>query len=90
VTSLGLIQQGSKMQAGIENQHLIATTVGIVMAKSHYFQDIAFESLRGLARNQRRSLRDIAFELVDSTSSINAILTEIPEIQYTKKDAERT
>lgn len=74
-----LLKQGANLQSGVETQRLISTAVGIVMAKTHRSQDLAFESLRRLARNQRKPLRDIAFELVESTSAISTILSQLSD-----------
>ena len=76
-----LIEQGDNMQAGLETQRLISTAVGIVMARTQRSQDMAFESLRRLARNQRRPLRDLAFDLVDATSTTGNILSQLPELR---------
>ena len=51
------------------------------MAKTMRPQDVAFESLRRLARDQRRPLRDVAFDLVDSTSTGNTILSQLRNIE---------
>jgi len=72
-----LLKQGANLQAGVETHRLISTAVGIVMASTHRPQDLAFESLRRLARDQRRPLRDVAFDLVDATSSANAVLAQL-------------
>lgn len=72
-----LLKQGANIQAGLESQRLISTAVGIVMARTQRSQDMAFESLRRLARDQRRPLRDLAFDLVDATSSANNILDQL-------------
>ncbi len=72
-----LLKQGANLQAGVETHRLISTAVGIVMATTHRPQDVAFESLRRFARDQRRLLRDVAFDLVDSTSAANAILAQL-------------
>lgn len=76
-----LIEQGDNMQAGLETQRLISTAVGIVMARTLRSQDTAFESLRRLARNQRRPLRELAFDLVDATSTAGNILSQLPELK---------
>lgn len=72
-----LLKQGANIQAGVESHRLISTAVGIVMAQNRQPQDLAFESLRKMARDQRRSLRDLAFDLVDSTSIANSILVQL-------------
>ena len=76
-----LIEQGDNMQAGLETQRLISTAVGIVMARTQRSQDMAFESLRRLARSQRRPLRELAFDLVDATSTAGNILSQLPELR---------
>ena len=80
-----LMQQGDNLQAGLETQRLISTAVGIVMAKSQLSQDVAFESLRRLARNQRRTLRELAHELVDASSSVNSIISQLSTIKLEQK-----
>ena len=72
-----LLQQGANIQAGVETHRLISTAVGIVMAQTQRTQDQAFESLRRMARNQRRPLRDVAFDLVDATSMTNSVLMQL-------------
>ena len=69
-----LIKQGDNLQEGLEKNRIISTAVGIVMERTHMSQDVAFESLRRLARDQRRPLRDVAYELVDALSSANTII----------------
>lgn len=76
-----LLQQGANIQAGMESHRLISTAVGIVMAHTHRPQDQAFESLRRLARDQRLPLRDVAFDLVDSTSITNTILSQLQNLE---------
>ena len=74
-----LLKQGANLQAGVETQRLISIAVGIVMVKTNRSQDLAFESLRRLARSQRKPLRDIAFELVESTSTVSTILSQLSD-----------
>ena len=69
-----LFQQGANIQAGVESHRLISTAVGIVMARTGFAQDQAFQSLRRLSRDQRRPLKDIAFELVDATSTALSLI----------------
>ena len=76
-----MMQQGANIQAGVENHRLISTAVGIVMAQTQRPQDQAFESLRRLARDQRRPLRDVAFDLVDSTSVCNGIFSQLRQVE---------
>ena len=76
-----LLKQGANVQAGVETHRLISTAVGIVMVSTHRPQDLAFESLRRFARDQRRPLRDVAFDLVDSTSTANTILSQLRDKQ---------
>jgi AmiR/NasT family two-component response regulator len=75
-----LLQQGANIQAGVESHRLINTAVGIVMARTNRPQDQAFESLRRLARDQRRPLRDLALDLVDATSTSNSIISQLHDI----------
>jgi len=69
-----LIKQGDNLQEGVEKNRIISTAVGIIMERTHMSQDVAFESLRRLARDQRRPLRDVAYELMDAVSSANTII----------------
>jgi two-component system, response regulator PdtaR len=70
-----LLKQGANIQASIESQRLISTAVGIMMARCNLTQDRAFERLRKQARDQRRPLKDLAFDLVDATSNGNEIFS---------------
>lgn len=72
-----LLKQGADLQAGMETNRIISTAVGIVMAHTNLPQDLAFEALRRLARDQRRLLRDVAFDLVDATTTGNSILHQV-------------
>ena len=75
-----LVQQGANIQAGVEAHRIINTAVGIVMAKTNRPQDQAFESLRRLARDKRRPLRDLALDLVDATSAANTVISELHDV----------
>jgi two-component system, response regulator PdtaR len=70
-----LLKQGANIQASIESQRLIGTAVGIMMARCNLTQDGAFERLRRQARDQRKPLKDLAFDLVASTSGSNELLS---------------
>jgi response regulator NasT len=70
-----LIKQGTNLQEGVEKNRLISTATGIVMERLRLADDAAFEHLRRLARDQRRPLREIAFELVDAVSTANRMLS---------------
>jgi response regulator NasT len=72
-----LIKQGDNLQEGMEKNRIISTAVGIVMERAHLSQDVAFESLRQLARDQRRPLRDVAYDLVDAVSGANTIISRL-------------
>lgn len=72
-----LIRQGADLQEGMEKHRIINTAVGIVMERTDLPQDLAFEYLRKLARDQRRPLRDVALELVDAVSTANAIISRL-------------
>ena len=70
-----LLKQGANIQTSLESQRLISTAVGIVMARCNMTQDRAFECLRKQARDHRKPLKELAFDLVDTTSSSNEILS---------------
>lgn len=72
-----LIKQGDNLQEGMEKNRIISTAVGIIMERTHMSQDVAFESLRKLARDQRRPLRDVAYDLVDAVSSANTLINRL-------------
>lgn len=72
-----LIKQGDNLQEGMEKNRIINIAVGIVMERAQLSQDVAFESLRKLARDQRRPLRDVALELVDAVSTANAVINRL-------------
>ena len=76
-----LIKQGANLQAGVETQRLISTAIGIIVAQSHLTPDLAFEKLRRLARSRRHSVRDLAFDLVDSVTTTNSLLNELDTIE---------
>jgi response regulator NasT len=72
-----LLRQGANVQEIMEKNRIINAAVGIIMERCSLPFDEAFEKLRRLARNERRALKDIAFELVDSQSSVNNILNRL-------------
>lgn len=72
-----LLKQGMNLRDGLEKNRIINTAIGIVMERSALPLDLAFESLRRLARDQRRPLRDVALELVDAVSTANGILQRL-------------
>ncbi len=69
-----LVRDSSNLRDGVEKNRIISTAVGIVMERAGLTQDMAFENLRRLARDQRRPLRDVAYELVNAVSSVNSIV----------------
>jgi two-component system, response regulator PdtaR len=71
-----LLKHDANLRDAVESNRVISTAVGIVMASLNLPQDAAFENLRRLARQQRSSLRQVAFDLVDATSTANAILQQ--------------
>ncbi|WP_455217538.1 ANTAR domain-containing response regulator [Kaarinaea lacus] len=72
-----LLKHETDLREGMENNRIISTAVGIVMVNSKLPQDLAFESLRRLARDQRRKLRDVAFDLLDNTSNAYSVLQQM-------------
>jgi response regulator NasT len=58
----------------MDKNRIINAAVGIVMERCCMPQDVAFEKLRAFARSQRRSLDNVAMELVNAVSTTNAIL----------------
>lgn len=68
-----LVEEGANLREAVEKNRVISTAVGIMMERCGVNHDIAFETLRGLARRRRQSLRDLAHELVDALSAVNSI-----------------
>ena len=66
-----LLKNRENLREGIEKNRVISTAVGIVMERAGLSHDPAFEHLRRLARDQRRTLREIAQELVQAVSIAN-------------------
>ena len=66
-----LLKNRENLREGIEKNRVISTAVGIVMERAGLSHDLAFEHLRRLARDQRRTLREIAQELVQAVSIAN-------------------
>lgn len=74
-----LLKQGMNLREGLEKNRIINTAIGVVMERCTMPQDLAFECLRRLARDQRRPLRDVALELVDAVSTANGIVQRLRE-----------
>jgi len=72
-----ILKQDANIQEAMEKNRVINAAVGIIMERSGLPNDVAFERLRGLARYQRRTLQDVAFELVDALSTINTIMQRL-------------
>ncbi len=72
-----LLKQDANVQDIMEKNRIINAAVGIVMERCNMSFDKAFESLRRHARNERRALKEIAFELVDGVSAINEALSRL-------------
>jgi len=68
-----LIQNSENLREGLEQNRVISTAVGILMERASLGQDQAFERLRRLARDQRRALRDVATDIVEAMSLVNAV-----------------
>jgi response regulator NasT len=72
-----LLQQDANVQDIMEKNRIINAAVGIVMERCGLPFDEAFERLRRHSRNERRALKDIAFEVVDSLSLVNDTLSRL-------------
>ena len=66
-----LMTNTEHLREGMEQNRVISTAVGILMERAGLGQDQAFERLRHLARDRRRNLRDIAFEIVQAMAIVN-------------------
>jgi len=69
-----LMKDGAGLREGVERNRVISIAVGIVMERAGLTADTAFESLRKLAREQRRALRDVAQDLVNAVSTVNSVV----------------
>jgi response regulator NasT len=74
---VALLQQDANVQDILEKNRIINAAVGIVMERCRLPFDEAFEQLRRHARNERRVLKELAFELVDSLSLVNDTLSRL-------------
>ncbi len=72
-----LLKQDANIQEFMEKNRIINAAVGIIMERCGLPFDRAFEKLRRHARNERKALRDIAFELVDGVSIVNETLSQL-------------
>jgi len=70
-----LMTNTEHLREGLEQNRVISTAVGILMERAGLGQDQAFERLRHLARDRRRSLREIAYEIVQAMSLVNTALS---------------
>jgi response regulator NasT len=68
-----LMLNTENLREGIDQNRVISTAVGILMERASLGQDQAFERLRRMARDQRRPLRDVAAEMVQALTLVNAI-----------------
>lgn len=72
-----LLRDGANLRCGMEKQRLISTATGILMERHGLPNAVAFERLRKAARDDRRPLQDLAFELVEAASTANAVLHKL-------------
>jgi len=70
-----LMANTEHLREGLEQNRVISTAVGILMERAGLGQDQAFERLRHLSRDRRRSLRDIAFEIVQAMTLVNTVMS---------------
>lgn len=68
-----LMKNSDDLREGMEQNRVISTAVGILMERGNLGQDQAFERLRRQARDQRRSLREVASEMVDALTLVNTV-----------------
>lgn len=67
-----LMANTENLREGLEQNRVISTVVGILMERAGLGQDQAFEHLRQLARHRRRTLRDVAAEIIQAMMVVNS------------------
>ncbi|MBE9515363.1 MAG: response regulator [Proteobacteria bacterium] len=72
-----LLSSESDLREGLERSRVVSTAVGILMSRQGMTIDCAYDSLRRLARDERRPLKDIATELVDSVDTANRVVDRL-------------
>lgn len=76
-----MMQSTEAMRERVESNRAIATAVGVIMERARLGADAAFEHLRHQARSQRRPLRDLAKEVVETTERLNGLV--MPDDSHT-------
>lgn len=65
-----LLAHKEQLERALNGDRRISAGVGILMERHQLNQQAAFELLRKMARNKRRSLADIAVELISTTDRL--------------------
>ena len=60
-----------QLAAALGGSRDVSVAVGLLMERHHVDQEEAFEALRGRARSVRRSLVDVARDILDSSEKLN-------------------
>lgn len=68
-----LRKTAEQLNKALASSREISTAVGLLMMHDHLSCDQAFELLRGRARSQQRTVRELAAELVNSAENLNAL-----------------
>lgn len=71
-----LINSESDLREGLERSRIVSTAVGILMSRG-LTTDSAYDALRRLARDDRRPLKDVATELVNSVDAANRVIDRL-------------
>jgi GAF domain-containing protein len=82
IATIGILQERAlsdghivvtQLQAALESRVVIEQAKGIVAERNHITVDVAFELLRGYARNHNRLLSQTAGAVIDGTLSADAL-----------------
>ncbi len=75
-----LRRREAQLSKALEQTRAVSTATGVMMERSRLSRQQAFESLRGLARTQRRRLSDVAEQFLASVECLNGCVGAMPPL----------
>jgi len=73
-----LRRREAQLSRALQQSRAVSAATGVMMERSRLSRQQAFESLRGLARAQRRRLSDVAEQLLSSVECLNGQVCALP------------
>jgi response regulator NasT len=75
-----LRRREAQLSEALQQSRAVSAATGVMMERSRLSRQQAFESLRGLARTQRRRLSDVAEQFLSSVECLNGRAAAMPSV----------